>query len=123
MKNVLFRGLSALTLGAALVGLNTSCTKDLDQTPKYELTPDKVYVNLAGYKQVLAKLYGGFALTGPSGPGSGDIVGIDAGTSDYIRQWWSAQELTTDEAVVAWNDPGVQEWHKMNWDALLFCYA
>ena len=117
MKNVLFRGLSALTLSAALVGLNTSCTKDLDQTPKYELTPDKVYVNLAGYKQVLAKLYGGFAVTGPSGPGSGDIVGIDAGTSDYIRQWWSAEELTTDEAVIAWNDPGVQEWHRMNWDA------
>ncbi|WP_201980959.1 RagB/SusD family nutrient uptake outer membrane protein [Hymenobacter rubidus] len=117
MKQVLYRGLTALTLSTALVGLSTSCTKDLDQTPKYELTPDKVYVGLTGYKQVLAKLYGGFALTGPSGPGSGDISGIDAGTSDYIRQWWSAQELTTDEAVIAWNDPGVQEWHKMNWDA------
>jgi hypothetical protein len=116
-KEVLFRGLTALSLSTALFGLSTSCTKDLDQTPKYELTPDKVYVGLAGYKQVLSKLYGGFALTGPSGPGSGDIVGIDAGTSDYIRQWWSAQELTTDEAVIAWNDPGVQEWHKMNWDA------
>ncbi|MDB5236606.1 MAG: hypothetical protein JWR44_3599 [Hymenobacter sp.] len=117
MKQVLYRGLTALTLSTALVGLSTSCTKDLDQTPKYELTPDKVYVGLAGYKQVLAKLYGGFALTGPSGPASGDISGIDAGTSDYIRQWWSAQELTTDEAVIAWNDPGVQEWHRMNWDA------
>ena len=117
MKEMLFRGLTALTLSTALVGLSTSCTKDLDQTPKYELTPDKVYVGLAGYKQVLAKLYGGFALTGSTGPGSGDIVGIDAGTSDYIRQWWSAQELTTDEAVVAWNDPGIQDWHRMNWDA------
>ena len=117
MKNMLYRGLTALTLSTALVGLSTSCTKDLDQTPKYEITPDKVYVNLAAYKQVLAKLYGGFALTGPSGPGSGDIIGIDAGTSDYIRQWWSAQELTTDEAVIAWNDPGVQEWHRMTWDA------
>ncbi|MCC3153485.1 RagB/SusD family nutrient uptake outer membrane protein [Hymenobacter sp. BT770] len=117
MKQVLSRGLTALTLSTALVSLSTSCTKDLDQTPKYELTPDKVYTGLTGYKQVLAKLYGGFALTGSSGPGSGDISGIDAGTSDYIRQWWSAQELTTDEAVIAWNDPGVQEWHKMNWDA------
>ena len=117
MKKALYRGLTALTLSTALVSLSTSCTKDLDQTPKYEVTPDKVYQNLAGYKQVLSKLYGGFALTGPSGPGSGDIVGIDAGTSDYIRQWWSAQELTTDEAVIAWNDPGVQEWHRMNWDA------
>ncbi|MET4072874.1 RagB/SusD family nutrient uptake outer membrane protein [Hymenobacter sp. UYCo722] len=117
MKKALYRGLTALSLSTALVGLSTSCTKDLDQTPKYELTPDKVYVGLAGYKQVLAKLYGGFALTGPTGPGSGDIVGIDAGTSDYIRQWWSAQELTTDEAVVAWNDPGIQDWHRLNWDA------
>ncbi|GAB2706628.1 membrane protein [Hymenobacter frigidus] len=117
MKKAVYRGLTALFLSTALFGLSTSCTKDLDQTPKYELTPDKVFVNLAGYKQVLAKLYGGFALTGPSGPGSGDIVGIDAGTSDYIRQWWSAAELTTDEAVIAWNDPGVQEWHRMNWDA------
>lgn len=117
MKEMLFRGLTALTLSTALVSLSTSCTKDLDQTPKYELTPDKVYVGLAGYKQVLAKLYGGFALTGSTGPGSGDIVGIDAGTSDYIRQLWSAQELTTDEAVVAWNDPGIQDWHRMNWDA------
>jgi len=117
MKNVLSRGLTALTLSTALVGLSTSCTKDLDQTPKYELTPDKVFNGLTGYKQVLAKLYGGFALTGPSGPGSGDIRGIDPGTSDYLRQYWSAQELTTDEAVVAWNDPGVQEWHNLNWDA------
>ena len=117
MKKAVYRGLTALFLSTALFGLSTSCTKDLDQTPKYELTPDKVFANLAGYKQVLAKLYGGFALTGPSGPGSGDIIGIDAGTSDYIRQWWSAAELTTDEAVIAWNDPGVQEWHRMNWDA------
>ena len=115
MNNVVFRGLTALTLSTALLGLGTSCTKDLDQTPKYEITPDKVYVSLPAYKQVLAKLYGGFALTGPDGPGSGDIVGIDAGTSDYLRQYWSAQELTTDEAVVAWNDPGIQDWHRMSW--------
>lgn len=121
MKNFLFRGLTAFTLSAALAGLSTSCTKDLDQAPKYELTPDKVYVDLAGYKQVLGKLYGGFALTGQKGQaGSGDIAGIDEGTSDYLRQLWSAQELTTDEAVVAWNgtgDPNVQDWHLMNWDA------
>ncbi|MBF9140442.1 RagB/SusD family nutrient uptake outer membrane protein [Hymenobacter sp. BT439] len=114
---MVYRGLTALSLSTALMALSTSCTKDLDQTPKYELTPDKVYTGLAGYKQVLAKLYGGFALTGSTGPSSSDIGGIDAGTSDYIRQWWSAQELTTDEAVIAWNDPGVQEWHRMNWDA------
>ncbi|MBF9237961.1 RagB/SusD family nutrient uptake outer membrane protein [Hymenobacter sp. BT683] len=117
MKNNLYRGLTALTLSTALLGLSTSCTKDLDQTPKYELSPDKVYVGLNGYKQVLAKLYGGFALSGSNGPDSGDITGIDAGTSNYLRQLWSAQEITTDEAVIAWNDPGLQDWHNLNWDS------
>ena len=118
MKNVLFRGLITLSMGTALTGLNTSCTKDLDQTPKYELTPDKVYVDLAGYKKVLGKIYGGFALTSLGGAsGTSDLTSIDGGTGDYLRQLWSAQELTTDEAVVAWPDPGIQDWHKMNWDA------
>jgi len=118
MKNVLFRGLITLSVGTALTSLNTSCTKDLDQTPKYELTPDKVYVDLAGYKKVLGKIYGGFALTSLGGAGgASDLTSIDGGTGDYLRQLWSAQELTTDEAVIAWGDPGVQDWHKMNWDA------
>ncbi|WP_310397965.1 RagB/SusD family nutrient uptake outer membrane protein [Hymenobacter sp.] len=118
MKNVLFRGLITLTLGTALTGLSTSCTKDLDQSPKYELTPDKVYVDLAAYKKVLGKLYGGFALTSLGGAsGASDLTSIDGGTGDYLRQLWSAQELTTDEAVVAWGDPGIQDWHNMNWNA------
>ena len=118
MKNVLFRGLITLSVGTALTSLSTSCTKDLDQTPKYELTPDKVYVDLAGYKKVLGKIYGGFALTSLGGAGgTSDLTSIDGGTGDYLRQLWSAQELTTDEAVIAWGDPGVQDWHKMNWDA------
>ena len=118
MKNLFIRGLTALALGTALTGLSTSCTKDLDQKPRYELTPDKIYADLNGYRQVLAKVYGGLALTGQSGPaGNGDIQDIDEGSSDYLRQLWSAQELSTDEAVVAWSDPGVQDWHRMNWDA------
>ncbi|WP_210519327.1 RagB/SusD family nutrient uptake outer membrane protein [Hymenobacter terricola] len=118
MKNVLFRGLTALSLGTALTGLSTSCTKDLDQAPKYELTPDRVYVDLASYKKVLGKVYGSFALTSLGGAGgTPDLTSIDGGTGDYIRQLWSAQELTTDEAVVAWNDTGIQDWHNQNWDA------
>lgn len=119
MKNNSFtRGLITLALGTALTGLATSCHKDLDQTPKFEPTPDRVYVNLVAYKSVLGKLYGGFALTSLGGAsGDSDIKGIDGGTGNYLRQLWSAQELTTDEAVVAWNDPGIQDWHNMNWDA------
>ncbi|UOG76657.1 RagB/SusD family nutrient uptake outer membrane protein [Hymenobacter tibetensis] len=116
-KNI-FRGLVAVATGLALATGTTSCTDELDQQPKFETTPDKVYVDLNGYRSVLAKLYGGFALTGQTGPnGAGDIGGIDEGTSDYIRQYWSAQELTTDEAVVNWNDLGIRDWHNMNWDS------
>ena len=58
----------------------------------------------AGYKQVLAKVYGSFALTGNSGPlrrGNGDVQGIDEGFSDFYRLFWKAQELSTDEAVIS----------------------
>jgi hypothetical protein len=118
MKKTLFRGATALMLSVALSGLTTSCNKDLDQTPKYELTTDKVYTSLSVYKEVLGRVYGNFALTSLGGAdGAADLLGIDGGTSNYIRQLWSAQELTTDEAVVAWTDPGIQDWHNMNWGA------
>ena len=52
------------------------------------------------------------ALTGNQGPaGSGDVQGIDEGTSDFFRLFWYAQELPTDEAVIAWGDPGVPDLH------------
>ncbi len=99
------------------VGLISSCTKKLDQTPTNDVTADVVYSTAAGYKQVLAKVYGAFALTGNGGAGSGDIAGIDPGTSDFLRLFWKAQELSTDEAVVAWGDPGIQDFHLMNWSS------
>ena len=116
MKHIVFRGLLVAAAGLPLAAGLSSCTKELDQEPRFEQTPDRVYTSLQGYRQVLAKAYAGFAVTGQDGPsGRGDIGGIDEGTSDYLRQYWSAQELSTDEAVVAWNDPGIQDWHNMNW--------
>jgi hypothetical protein len=102
----------------AVVLLVASCHKDLDRFPPNDITSEQLYVSEAGYKQVLAKVYGSMALTGNSGPaGAGDVAGIDEGTSDYLRLFWKAQELSTDEAVVAWNDPGIQDFHNMNWSA------
>jgi starch-binding outer membrane protein, SusD/RagB family len=96
----------------------SGCTKDLDRFPTNAVTSEVVYSTPAGYKQALAKVYGAFALTGNNGPaGSGDIRGIDEGTSDFLRLYWKAQELSTDEAVVAWNDPGIQDFHNMNWSS------
>jgi hypothetical protein len=73
----------------------------------------KKQLNLA--KEALAKVYGAYALTGSLGSGSSDLGGIDAGTSDFVRMLFYAQEFTTDEAVCAWNDPGVPDLHNMSW--------
>ncbi|MER3463277.1 MAG: RagB/SusD family nutrient uptake outer membrane protein [Chitinophagaceae bacterium] len=93
-----------------------SCTKDLNRVPTNDVTSLTVYSTPAGYKQALAKVYGAFALTGNQGPaGQGDIQGIDEGFSDFFRLFWNAQELPTDEAVIAWNDATIQNFHKMSW--------
>jgi hypothetical protein len=97
------------------VAMLASCTKDLNRNPSNTATAANVYSTRAGYKEALAKVYGAFALTSSSGPGNSDLGGIDAGTSDFIRLLWDAQELSTDEAVCAWNDPGVPDFHNLNW--------
>ena len=103
-----------LATALAFVG----CHKDLDRFPPNDVTAAQQYTSEAGYKQVLAKVYGSMALTGNSGPaGSGDVAGIDEGTSDFLRLFWKAQELSTDEAVVAWNDADIWEFHNMSWSA------
>ena len=98
-----------------IIAAQTSCNKDLNRTPTNTLTAATAYSTPAGYKQVLAKVYGSYALTGSSGPGSTDLGGIDPGTSDFLRLYWGAQELTTDEAAIIWNDPGLPEFHNLSW--------
>ncbi|MBN8837512.1 MAG: RagB/SusD family nutrient uptake outer membrane protein [Sphingobacteriia bacterium] len=113
MKNNI---LKKMAVAGLVAGILTSCTKNLDLKPTNGITADVVYSTPAGYKQAFAKLYGSYALTGNTGPsGDGDVQGIDEGTSDFFRLYWNAQELTTDEAVCAWGDPGVPDLHKMNW--------
>lgn len=102
-------------ISASVALILASCAKKLDLLPTNDVTSETVYKTAAGYKQALAKVYGSFATTGNNGEGSGDIQGIDPGTSDFLRLYWKAQELSTDEAVVAWGDPGIQDFHKMNW--------
>ncbi len=117
MKSTIIRSATILGVASSMLIVAPSCTKDLDRTSTYDLDTNAAYKDAAGYLSVAAKVYSGFAVTGPNGPDapSGDVIGIDQGTSDYVRQLWSAQELTTDEAVIQWGDPGVQDWHNMNW--------
>ncbi|MFT3822680.1 MAG: RagB/SusD family nutrient uptake outer membrane protein [Chitinophagaceae bacterium] len=98
--------------------LFAGCHKDLDLQPLNANTSEKQYSTLDGYKQVLAKVYGSYSLVSSSGVGVSDvnIPGItDAGTTDFVRAWWNMQELTTDEAVCAWNDANLQAFHNINW--------
>jgi starch-binding outer membrane protein, SusD/RagB family len=113
MKNSFF---NIMIAGAVAVSTLASCTKDLDRLPKNEITAEQVYSTPAGYKQAFAKVYGAFALTGNQGPaGNGDIQGIDEGFSDFLRLYWNAQELPTDEAVIGWGDAGLPDFHNMSW--------
>lgn len=96
--------------------LAVSCTKDLDRKPQNATTAENLYTTEAGYRSSLAKIYGGLALTGNAGPsGSGDLGGIDEGFSSYLRNYWNVQELSTDEAVIAWNDQTIKDFHNMSW--------
>lgn len=96
----------------------TACVKDLDLTPKDPniVTSLTVYDSPGAYKEGLAKLYATFAVSGQQGPaGQADIAGIDEGFSNYLRQYWNAQELSTDEAVMAWNDASIKDFHWQTW--------
>ncbi|MGA2822951.1 MAG: RagB/SusD family nutrient uptake outer membrane protein [Bacteroidales bacterium] len=95
-----------------------SCVKDLDKKPidPNVFTSVNVYNNPAAYKQVLAKCYAGLSVSGQQGPsGNPDISGIDEGFGEYIRGYWYHQELTTDEAVIGWNDQTVKNFHSQAW--------
>lgn len=113
MKNI-----TKIFLSFCLTAGVSGCHKDLNLQPQNDITADVVYSTPEGYKMAFAKIYGSFALTGGAGSGSSDLGGIDAGTSDFLRLYWNAQELTTDEAACAWvGDPGVSELNFQNWNS------
>lgn len=96
----------------------TACNKELDRTPLNSTTSLKQYSTVAGYKAVLAKAYGAYSLTSSNGTGASDVTisGVsDVAITDFIRSYWNIQELTTDEAVCAWNDVNLQSFHNFNW--------
>ncbi|MEC3876827.1 RagB/SusD family nutrient uptake outer membrane protein [Chryseobacterium salviniae] len=98
-----------------------SCTQDLEREPTLGLTSSVLYKDFSNYKPALAKIYAGLAIGGQGDQNNGDantdIGGIDGGFSNYLRQMYSMQVLTTDEAVIAWADAGLPEMHSMTWNA------
>ncbi|WP_037324563.1 RagB/SusD family nutrient uptake outer membrane protein [Salinimicrobium terrae] len=99
------------------LGVLSSCESELDLQPEdNRQVPAELLTDVEGYKQFLAKLYAGLAVSGQEGPaGDPDLVGLDEGFSQYMRLYWMLQELPTDEAVIGWNDAGLPELVTQNW--------
>lgn len=115
MKNKTIKNLLIAFVACSLI---TSCSKKLDLFPQNDLTPEKTYATAGGYKGVLAKIYGTLAITGNQGPaGQPDIAGgLDEGSQvAFIRMLFNCEELPTDEAVVAWNDQTIHDFHDLKW--------
>ncbi len=114
MKYIKMRAITVLAVILAIA----ACTKDLDTVPldKDVITSASVYEDFDSYKMVLAKLYAGLSLSGQTGPhGNNDLSGLDEGFGQYLRGYWYAQELPTDECIIAWNDLTLKDYHEQDW--------
>lgn len=115
MKN---RTIIKVIFASLVVLIATSCAKKLDLFPQNDLTPDKAYATADGYKYVLAKVYGGLSVSGNEGPDAASDLGgnLDGGSQvAFIRMFFNCQELPTDEAIVAWNDQTIHDFHDLKW--------
>src|SRR5437867_2738330 len=106
----------ALAGAAALLFLAAAGCTDLTLEPKSTPTDVDVFKDPNSYRAFIAKVYAGLAVSGQQGAaGQPDIQGIDEGFSQYLRLYWEAQELPTDEAVIGWNDVGLPELNTQTW--------
>lgn len=94
----------------ATLGLS-SCHSDLDRMPTNVTTAEQVYSTPLGIKQALAKVYGTYSMPG------NDVVGQNTDFTDFLRTYFNLQELPTDEAVCAWSDSGIADFHNLNWSS------
>jgi hypothetical protein len=113
------RYIKITTLAAVLTSLMmTSCVNDLNTEPlnKRITTSSSVFKDPSSYKEFLAKLYGSMTLTGQRGQyGQPEIPNPDEGETSFMRMYWSAQEITTDECIGAWANVGVIELRSTSW--------
>ncbi|MCX2475788.1 RagB/SusD family nutrient uptake outer membrane protein [Pedobacter sp. MC2016-05] len=104
-----------LTSAVVLLSLNSCKKESLNVLPTNDVTESVVYATPAGYKQGLARLYANYALTSPSGSDNSDVGGLNSGFADFLRLFWTSQELTTDEAICNWGDTGIPELDNSTW--------
>ncbi len=112
MKNTI----KNIAIAFITMSIVSACSGKLDLFPQNDMTPNNAYATMDGYTSVLAKIYGSLALGGNEGDGAPDISGLDGGSQiSFIRPFFNLQELPTDEAVVAWNDQTIKDFHNLAW--------
>ena len=97
----------------AAAAMLTACVGDLDTIPlnPTDVTSETAYgADEAGYVQGLAKIY--FQLTSNN---TQDLQVADGGASEFIRAFWSTQEVTADGAKCAWGDAWVNDLNNNTW--------
>jgi len=115
-RTMTIKSLAIITACVATMMAASSCTKDLNRLPYVQETSETVYKDPVKIKGVLAKLYGSLCLSGQHYEDNSlsDIVTDNTGTNVFLRNYWSLQELTTDEAVIGWNDGDLLSFHNLN---------
>ena len=105
IKNI-FSAVAAATMLTACVGdLNTIPLNPTDVTSETAYGAEE-----AGYLQGLTKLY--FQIVSND---TQDLKVTDGGASEFIRGFWSTQEVTTDAAKNAWPDGWVNDLNNNTW--------
>jgi len=90
--------------------LLSSCTDDLNTEPKTDLTLEQLLEQDPNAMQgLLSKVYGSFALSGASGPGSTDTPGDDPGESPFLRGIINLEDFTADSMKNRWGDNGLDQ--------------
>ena len=97
----------------AAAAMLTACVGDLNTIPLNEtdVTSETAYgADEAGYVQGLTKIY--FQLVSNN---TQDLQVADGGASEFIRAFWSTQEVTADAAKCAWGDAWVNDLNNNTW--------
>jgi starch-binding outer membrane protein, SusD/RagB family len=104
-------------LAAALLMVGAVGCTDTTELPTSTITDATYFDDPSSYRAFLGKIYSGLAVSGQRGPaGDPDLdPSFDEGFSQYLRLYWEMQELPTDEAVIAWGDPGIPETNTQLW--------
>ena len=101
----------------SVLGFN-SCSDDLDTAPITELSLAELLASDPNAVEgLISRLYASYALTGPSGPASSDIVSPDAGEGAFLRAILNLQDFTSDAMKNRWGDDGLDQLTTTsNWD-------